>query len=352
MWNNKLSGTIQLNLRLARGAKYIMRNNNFIKNVEKMINPIDVGTIHFIQSYSKILNPTLQYKMISSGAKKNPYMGFVVEPYSFFLCYVIKDIEWAEKLIPYNFKLVKTKIFEKDEPNYYCIFGSFNVHSSAFWGTRMEFYVIAENIETSLLSWVIIDYDTNTVSFDRKKGLSDGNTKTCILTTDYDGKIIIDIRNEINKRELIVNADISKGNQNGLSSRLWLEGNLSVAYGRDISKNEAETFSMVFSPKEVEKALEIPNDFVSIEKNTWYTGLYENSPTNIVCFPFAQHYLSDSPGYFSNIKNEQELNEKLNQVDFDSIPTYSSKPIKKAFKLGQIFSIIVIVVLFILLVFK
>lgn len=333
----------------SKGAINEMNDFNFEKNIEKMIKPIDVGTIHFIQSYSKLMSPKLQYKLMSKGAKKNPYMGFVVEPYSFFLCYTLKDLEWAKRLIPDDYKLIKTKIFENDEPNYYCIFGSFNVHSSAFWGTRMEFYIIAENTKTGLLSWLIIDYDTNTVSFDKMNGLSGGNTNTCVLTTNYDGEIVVDIRNDKKRRNLVLSGKINRGKEEKLHQRLWLEGNLSVGYGKEISGNRAETFGMIFSHKEVERANRILNKDINIQENTWYDGLFDKEPKNIVCFPFAQHYLSDSPGYFSNIMNKQQLSDAVTNIDFDTIPSYSSSAIKKSFKIGQIISVLIIIVLLILL---
>lgn len=59
-------------------------------------------------------------------------MSFVVEPYSLFLCYEIIDIKRAESLLPDNFELVKTKIFDTDKPKYYCIFGCIRAHTSAF----------------------------------------------------------------------------------------------------------------------------------------------------------------------------------------------------------------------------
>ncbi len=98
-------------------------------------------------------------------------MGFVVEPYSSFLCYEIADIDKAKSLLPDGFKLIKTKVFENDEPKYYCIFGCFRAHTSAFWGARTEFYIIAEDQKTGLLSWIIVDYDTDTISYDKKMAL-------------------------------------------------------------------------------------------------------------------------------------------------------------------------------------
>ncbi|WP_245578453.1 hypothetical protein [Atopobacter phocae] len=125
-------------------------------------------------------------------------MGFVVEPYSTFLVYEIVDLEWDKQLTPDGFELVKTKIFEDSEPNYYAIFGIFNVHTSAFWGTRLEVNIIAKNKRNNLTSGVIMDYDANTLSHDMQKGVVDSITNQVLFTTDYDSNIIVDITNEKN----------------------------------------------------------------------------------------------------------------------------------------------------------
>lgn len=329
-----------------------MSKYEFTKNVQKMINPIDIGTIHFLQSYAESIPIDIQHKIVSSSGKKNPYMGFIVEPYSFFLCYEIKDLEWAKKLIPDNYRMIKSKIFEEDEYKYYSIFGTFNVQSSAFWGTRMEFYIIAENKDTGLMSWIIVDYDTNTVGIDEKHGLRAGNTEKCILTTDYDGEVIVDIESKGVDRKLVFNSSIENGKTEKLYERLWLEGNLSVTYGRELSKNRGEAFSVTFNPKEVEKGIRVPYEDVNIEINNWFPGLFEEKPSNILCFKYAQHYLADSPGHFSNIKNKEELTEFFNNVDFTKIPKYSSKPLKKLMELGQLISLLTIVILVVLLILK
>lgn len=321
----------------------------FVKNVEKMIDPMDVGTIHFMQTYFNAVPPKAQYNFIKSGSKKNPYMGLVVEPYSLFLCYEIVDIEKAQRMIPDGFKLIKTKVAEKDEPKYYCIFGCFNVHTSAFWGTRLEFYVIAENEKTGMLSWVIIDVDTDTVSFDEKKGLSGGNTTGCVFTSTYEGNLITDIQGK--DRKLMVSASILDGHSQFVDERLWVEGNLSVAYG-PLLADDHTPFSVAFYPKEFEKGLVLPSKDVSVEANTWYPGLFEEVPSMVLCFPFAQHFVSDSPGYSSNLKTKEEVLNHVQNLDFSSFPHYSSKPLKKAFKKGQLISTLTILLLIILLILK
>lgn len=327
-----------------------MKKNDFEKNIEKMIDPIEVGTIHFMQSYAKTVPKKLLYKIMKGGAKNNPYMGFVVEPYSLFLSYEIIDLEWAKRVIPDNYELVKSKMFDSDEPKYYAIFGCFNVHTSVFWGTRMEFYIIARNKDTGLLSWVIVDYDTNTVSYDKKNGLTAGNTKECVLTTNFDGELLVDIKG-IN-RELVLKVDLVHGNLNKLDYQLWIDGNLSVAYGRDIDGDHSIGFSTIFHPREVDTALDLPLDNIELESNTWFEGKIATKPTKVACFQYAQHYLSDSPGHYSNIHNGKELKQLHDNFDFSKIPNYSSKSLKSTFKLGSFISFALVVLLSILLIIK
>lgn len=244
-----------------------MKKNYFTKGVESLIDPITVGNIHFMQSFMDYLPKSIQRKLMSSSSKKSPYMGFVVEPYSCFLCYEIDDMDKAQTLLPDGFKLIKTKIFDNDEPKYYCIFGCINVHTSAFWGSRVEFYIMAEDENTGLLSWIIVDYDTNTISYDKQNGLRSPNCNS-VITTNYDGTLLVDVNNKDNTRKLVFESDIKKGVMTKLNPRLWIEGNLSIGYGKIMSKNEADLFSLKFNPLEMEQALKMPEDSINIETNT------------------------------------------------------------------------------------
>lgn len=329
-----------------------MKRKHFIKEVEKKIDPIDTGTIHFMETYAKLMPVSLQNKVISSGSDKSSYMGFVVEPYSFFLAYKIIDLELAKRLIPDNYRMIKTKIYADDVPDYYAIFGTFNVHTSAFYGTRMEFYIIAENKDTGLLSWVIVDYDTNTVSHDEKRGLFAGNTKECVFTTLCTGEIFIDIKNQKNGHELIVDCPLEYCVEVDLDQRLWLEGNLSVTYGRELSNNQGNPFAVIFDEGEVKSAMKIDPSQVNIEVNNWYPELIAKEPSRVCYFQYAQHFLADSPGHYTEIKDDKELAKIYNELDFASIPAYSSKGIKKSFVIGQIVSMLVIIVLITILIVK
>ncbi|MEI6054009.1 MAG: hypothetical protein WCQ49_01435 [Candidatus Saccharibacteria bacterium] len=277
-------------------------------------------------------------------------MGFVVEPYSTFLCYEIADINQAKKLIPDNFKLIKTKIFSDDEPKYYCIFGCVRAHTSAFWGFRTEFYIIAEDKATNLLSWLIVDYDTNTISYDDKNGLSSPNSSQSIMTIDHRGDLYVDIKRNDKSNELIFNTNVETGKMKGLDQRLWLEGNLSIGYGRDLSAGDtnAGIFSLKFEPLEVEKALQIPVNNLKLDSNTWYPGLFKKEPSQVVCFPYAQHFISDSPGFSSNIKDEAELIDATNKLDFTNMKVFSTKSFKVMFIIGSILSSLVTLTFFIL----
>lgn len=331
----------------------MMSKYDFTKKVEKMIDPIEVGNIHFMHSYMEKIPVKIQKKMMHHGAKKSPYMGFVVEPYSFFICYEITDVASANRLLPDDYEIVKTKIFTDDiEAKPYCIFGSFNVHTSAFWGSRMECSIIAENKKTGLQSWVIVDYSTNTVRFDEHDGLNGGNVNHCVVTTDYDGEVIVDIEGENKVNVLRFQSDITEGNQKILHPQLWLDGNLSVAYGRVLSNNTQTPFSVIFNPKEVEQARDIPLKNLKIEQNTWHSEILSPEPLRAVCFPFAQHFLADSPGHYSHLSNRDELSDKVNHLSVKPIPNYSSKPLKKAMYYGQIFSFVSIVLLMILFIRK
>lgn len=328
-----------------------MEKFDFIKGVEKLINPIEVGSLHFIQFFNSLLPKKIQKKLVKSSSKQTPFMGFVVEPYSYFLCYEIIDLKRAEELIPQNFRLIKTKIFANDEPKYYCIFGCINTHTIAFWGLRVEFYIIAEDKNTGLLSWIIIDYDTNTISYDQKDGLSGPSSSKSLITTNYDGILLVDVIKNDNSRKLVFESDIKQGKMMNLDQRLWLEGNLSIGYGRNISK-DGDIFSLKFNPEEVKQALNIPIESLNMKANSWFPGLFENKPSQLVCFPYAQHFLSDSPGYSSRLKNKDDLLSATKNVDFNKINVFSTKSIKYMFIIGSIISFMITLILIILLIIK
>lgn len=325
---------------------------NFSKEVERLIDPITVGSLHFLQYFNQLLPKPIQKRIVRSSSKKTPYMGFVVEPYSSFLCYEITDLEKASSLLPDGFELIKTKIFNDDIPKYYCIFGCVRAHTSAFWGVRTEFYIIAKDQQTNLLSWIIVDYDTNTISFDNSHGLSSPNTSRSIITINHRGRLFVDIEKNDKSHKLVFDINVEDGKMKELDQRLWLEGNLSIGYGSNFNEHNANIFSLRFESLEVEKALQIPVDKVNLQSNTWYPGLFTSVPSQVICFPYAQHFVSDSPGHSSNIKDKQELEQANQLIDFESIKVFSTKSFKTMFVVGAIISLATTITLIILLINK
>ena len=330
-----------------------MKKETFIKGVEKLIDPIEVSTIHFIQYFNKFVPKNIQRKMANSSGKTTPYMGFVVEPYSSFLFYEIKDIELAKSFLPNNFELEKIRIFEDDDPKYMCIFGCTNAHTSGFIGARVEFYIIAKNLDTNMTSWIIADYDTNTITYDPKDIFRDPNSKTSINTIDFDGHLYVDMINDDDRR-LAFDFDISKGKFKKLDENLWINGNLSIGYGKNKSIKDPEIFSLIFDFHEFEQALDIDLASVNIVENNWFDGLFYDKPLKVACFPYAQHFLSDSPGSRSNIRSKDDLFNTFKNIDFDKTKPFSTENIKKLFLLnGVLLSISMLInIILLLIVFR
>ncbi|MCW1930572.1 MAG: hypothetical protein KIH62_004645 [Candidatus Kerfeldbacteria bacterium] len=314
-------------------------SSQFIKGVERLIRPADVTAISFLNTLTRRLPVQMQKKLMSNAAKDTPHMGFVVEPYAFFLCYPIIDIQRAQALIPDDYKIIKTKIFSDDEPNYYVLFGCFTAHTSAFWGSRIEMYVIAEHTKTKMLSWIIVDYDTNTNSFDPAHGLISGNCSDSVVTTRFDGRVVVDMKRDDGSRRLSVEADITQGKMNPLDQRLWLEGNLSIDYGKKLRDNATHSFGLTFHPEEVSYALRIPVDAVSIEHNDWHADIIASTPTQVACFPYAQHFVTDSVPQGKMIRNEAELRATVDAFgDMHNVRQFSAQPIKKQIVIGWLIS--------------
>lgn len=53
----------------------------YAKGVERMVDPMEVGKVHYMQTKLKYLPKWLQKKLVLSAAKKADKMPFVVEPY-------------------------------------------------------------------------------------------------------------------------------------------------------------------------------------------------------------------------------------------------------------------------------
>ena len=158
------------------------------------------------------------------------------------------------------------------------------------------------------------------------------------MTTTPHGEVLVQMERDDASRKLIAHADTTAGVMTRLDERLWLEGNLSVDYGEAASDGTADFFSLQFNPDEVERALEIPVQSAVVEVNSWYPGLFESTPNKVVCFPYAQHFVTASfHGAASDaILDKQALIAEVEKLgDLSGFTGFSAKPIKRQLVIGM-----------------
>jgi hypothetical protein len=283
----------------------------YIKVTEEMILPEQVARVNQASGFLRRLPLKVQKSIANKGSEKNPYMGFVVEPYAFFLSYEITDVEAASRLLPSGYRLAPVSMFEGEEPRFAAILGAFNVHTSVFWGSRVELYLIAENQNTGLMSWIIADYETNTISFDPGQGFTGPTTSRSVVTTSYQGEVIIDVVGRKSGKRLALTADLNGASRKGLNQRLWVEGNLSVDYGDTLDAGDTKPFGLIFDPEEMRSALTLSLDSLRVEENSLGSGYLASKPFEAACFPFAQHFATTSLPVDSGLRNAAELEEAV-----------------------------------------
>lgn len=313
---------------------------SYVKRTEGLIQPPDVALITLFGGMLGRLPVSLQKKVMTSSTKKNPFMGFVVEPYALFLAHEITDLERAQAMIPDDYRIVPARMFADEAPKPLLIFGGFSVHTSAFWGNRVEMYIIAEHIPSGLLSWLIVDYDSNTLSFDPGQGFAQANTTKAVITTSHRGEVVLDFESAVDQRRIAVNASVRDGVETPLDQRLWLDGNLSIGYGGELSDGQgAEPFGLLFDPGEMEQAVRIPREHVHIEALTWHEGLYAPEPLSVGCFPYAQHFITSQVPTASKVKTEAHLRRFVEDFNQGPAPQgFSSSAIKKSMFVGWLIS--------------
>lgn len=294
----------------------------YSKGVERLVDPMMVGKTHYMQTKLAKLPVCLQKKIIKSATKKSGMMPFVVEPYCTFLFYEIPDPKKVEKLMPDGFEPAKSTIFEGDREKYYGIVSMFRIHTSVFWGARAEYYLVAKNTKTGLLSWVMMDYISDTISYDEAHGLKSPDCKGAVMTTTCEGDFICEMKNSDGSKKVECTANLMKSKMRPLNKKLWIEGNTSIAYGRLAGEPDGDLFSLTFFPEEMKQALEIPLKNVShFSVASSRTGKFGAVLERVVSFPFAQHMLSDAPGIHTHYNTEQELRNAVESVDFKKIKT-------------------------------
>ena len=294
----------------------------YAKGVEKLVDPMMVGKTHYMQTKLSKMPVWLQRKIIKSATKKANKMPFVVEPYCFFLFYEIPDPSKVQKFMPDGFVPAKAAVFEGGLEKYYGIVSMFRIHTSVFWGARAEYYLVAKNNNTGLLSWIMMDYISDSISYDEKHGLKSPDVKGAVMTTTCEGEFVCDMESLDRKKMVKCEASLMSAKMKALDQKLWIEGNTSIAYGRLAGETDGDLFSLTFYPEEMKQALEVPlKDVRLAEARTATTGRFGAKLERAACFPFAQHMLSDAPGQQTHYGSETALRRAVEAVDFSKIKT-------------------------------
>jgi len=328
----------------------IQNEEKFIKGVESLINPMEVSNLLFFQQIKGLLPPNLLKKLLFRASKNTPYIGFVIEPYSLFLFFKLRNIEYAKSMLPDRYELAKTKLFADDEPDYYMGIGNLSTRASTFWGTRQESYLIVTDKKTGLLSFIFIDILSNTIIALPTKGIVDPNCKKAIFTTSSKGEVFLDIQEEKTNRKLVFTGSIKKGKMRRLDQQLWLMGNTSIGHSKNLANGDDNPFAVIFDPAEVDEALDIPSEDIRIIENTLFPGLAEPEISKVVCFPFAQHYIADSPGCYTSLKDRNDLIRKYNELtNIEKFKTFSASTIVKQLSIAIAISIVIAILLVLIL---
>jgi hypothetical protein len=286
----------------------------YIKITEKMVVPAKVASTTQGSAMLRKLPLRLQKYIVERGARSNPYMSFIVEPYAVFLAFEVVDAEAAERMLPPDYRLVPSAMFSDTTKRPCAIISAFNVHTSVFWGSRVEFYMIAENRKTGLLSWIITEYVSNTHSYDPSKGFIGPSTAHSVVTTSYLGEIIVDVASGKSSNSLNLVANLKNGKITELDQRLWVEGNLSVDYGGELQQS-TKPFSLVFDPKEMAQAMKVPLDDISLCTNTFGSGALNPAPFEAACFPYAQHFITTSVPRATSMRTAEDLEQAVNEIN-------------------------------------
>jgi hypothetical protein len=286
------------------------RLRRFVTLTEDSVSPRDVGRL-YARAEALARLPRGVQRWIVRRAGGDPYMGFVVEPYCLFLAYEVTDEDAAARLLPPGYRLVPSAMFDGDEPRHIVVLGAFTVHASVFWGTRVELYLIAESETTGMLTWVICDYESDTINYDPGQGFSGATTSRAVVTTTHTGEVLVDVRSADRDNELVVTAPTAHGTLRPLEQRLWVEGNLSVDYGGRLAHAGSEPFGLIFDPGEMAHAHDIPVHAVEVRRNTFGAGIRAAEPVSVACFPYAQHFLTTSYPRSSPIHDRAGLEHEL-----------------------------------------
>jgi len=285
----------------------------YIKMTERAVVPATVATRVQGIGILRRLPRRLQKAIIDRGSRSDPYMSFIVEPYAVFLAFEITDTAAAERLLPPGYQLHPSAMFVDTEPRLCAIVSAFNVHTNVFWGSRVEFYLVAENQQTGLLSWVIEEYESNAHSYDPSRGFTLPSTSHSVVTTSYRGEVIVDVAGKESENGLVLTADLTNAELAPLGQRLWVEGNLSVDYGGELQES-TKPFSLVFDPGEMAQALRLPLDDISLCTNTFGHGILDPQPFEAAVFPYAQHFITTSFPTGTSLRTSDDLESAVREL--------------------------------------
>lgn len=324
----------------------IQNEEKFIKGVESLIKPMEVSDLLFFQKLKGLLPAPLMKRMLLRASGKTPYIGFVIEPYSLFLFFKLKDVERAKSMLPDRYELAKTRLFADEEPDYYIGTGNLGTRASTFWGVRQEWYLIARDRETGLLSFIFIDILSNTLIALPTKGVADPNCKKAVFTTSSKGEVFIDIQGTRDGRRFELRGSLKNGRIRKLDPSLWVMGNTSIGHSKDLGDGDDNPFAVIFDPAEVDEGLDIPPEDIRIIQNDMFPGLAEKDISKVVCFPYAQHYIADSPGCYTYVEDINDLIGKYNTLAAkDQHKTFSSRTIVRQLLMGIAATVVVAIIL-------
>lgn len=285
----------------------------YIQNVERRITPAQIATVYQgAQSLLK-LPIFIQKKIIQMNSQRQTYMGFVVEPYSTFFAYEINP-EMVKGYLPDNYELIPVSLFEDSEKKTLAIVGCFNVRTSVFSGTRFELYIIGRNRQTGLVSWLICDYESNTINYDEEKGFLSPTLSECIYTTSYNADIICKAKSKRTKTAIDFILDIKDFNCIELNKKLWIEGNLSIDYSGVLDNGGNAPFGLIFDPNEMRCAQIIRKNSIKIKEMEFGFISSAMQPYEVCCFQYAQHYLTTMFQSGHEMKDEDDLIKKIHEI--------------------------------------
>ena len=332
-------------------------NKKFILKTESLVNPEDVTAISFLGDFNKWLPKKSQRKIMQKGNSTIPYMGFIVDPYCLFLAYRIKDLNSVRSMLPEGYELSEVSIFKGEDKFPMVIFCAFSARTSAFIGTRLEMYIIARNIETGLLSWIISDYETNTNSHDPKNGFGGYTSEPSVFTTSPYGELLVDFKSRTGNNEFTLTADLQRGEEKQLDEALWIEGNFSVDFGGKLKDPSSQNFGLIFDPQLMEKALKLPAGSLDIRSNSYLKDLiYWDKPESSVVFPYSQHFIIKQDLVRKELLKTDDLEilieRFLSRKGFKTMKGEDIKrPLFKGFLLSSIMNVALIIFLLVKLLF-